>query len=92
MIAGRMHSAEIQTTSHQWRVAGGLASVTGLCRPESTARSPNLNSCNPSPRPRYLFDVYRAAARAHWVGQVIATSADAAIVTAAVEFRTDVKS
>jgi hypothetical protein len=41
------------------------------------------------PPPRYCWDVYRAAARSRWVGQVIATSADAAIEAAAVEFKTD---
>ena len=41
--------------------------------------------------PRYAWDVYRAAARAKWVGQVIATSADEAIEAAAAEYRTDAR-
>jgi hypothetical protein len=36
-----------------------------------------------------VWDVYRAAARARWVGQVVACSADEAIETAAVEFHTE---
>jgi hypothetical protein len=52
-------------------------------------RPSNDNSRNPPPMPRYAWDVYRAAARARWVGQVIAHSADAAIEEAAVEFNTD---
>jgi hypothetical protein len=35
--------------------------------------------------------VYRAAARARWIGRVIAHSADAAIEAAAVEFKTDIR-
>ena len=49
----------------------------------------NDNDANPPPPPRW--DVYRAASRARWVGQVIATSADEAIATAAVEFNTDIR-
>jgi hypothetical protein len=40
---------------------------------------------------RYAWDVYRAAARARWIGRVVAPSADAAIEAAAVEFNTDVR-
>jgi hypothetical protein len=40
---------------------------------------------------RYAWDVYRAAARARWIGRIIASSADAAIEAAAVEFKTDIK-
>ena len=40
---------------------------------------------------RYCWDIYRAAARARWVGQVVAATAEAAIEAAAVEFKTDVK-
>jgi hypothetical protein len=39
--------------------------------------------------PFYVWSVYRAAARARWIGQVVAASADAAVEAAAVEFRTD---
>jgi hypothetical protein len=38
---------------------------------------------------RYVWSVYRAAARARWVGQVVAGDADEAIEAAAIEFRTD---
>jgi hypothetical protein len=41
--------------------------------------------------PFYVWSVYRAAARARWIGQVVAASADAAIEAAAVEFKTDIK-
>jgi hypothetical protein len=41
--------------------------------------------------PRFAWDVYRSAARARWVGQVVAGNANEAIEAAAVEFRTDVK-
>jgi hypothetical protein len=40
---------------------------------------------------RWTWDVYRAAARARYVGQVIAADADEAIAAAAVEFRTDIR-
>jgi hypothetical protein len=43
------------------------------------------------PSPRNAWDVYRAAARARWVGRVIAADAHEAIEAAAVEFRTNVK-
>jgi hypothetical protein len=52
-------------------------------------RPANDNSANTPPLPRW--DVYRAASRARWVGQVVAISADAAIEAAAVEYRTDVR-
>jgi hypothetical protein len=39
----------------------------------------------------YCWDIYRAAARARYVGQVIAADADEAIESAAVGFRTDIK-
>ena len=35
------------------------------------------------------LDAYRTAARARWVGRVIAHSADAAVEAASVEFNTD---
>jgi hypothetical protein len=37
------------------------------------------------------LDIYRAAARARWVGRVIAPAVDAAIEAPAVEFNTDIK-
>jgi len=42
------------------------------------------------PMQRALWHIYRAAARARWVGQVVASNADEAIEAAAVEYRTDV--
>jgi hypothetical protein len=51
----------------------------------------NDNSQNAPPRLRYAWDIYRAAAPARWVGQVVAGNASEAIETAAVEFQTDVK-
>jgi hypothetical protein len=38
---------------------------------------------------RFAWDVYRAAARARWIGRVISSTADEAIEAAAVEFKTD---
>jgi hypothetical protein len=38
---------------------------------------------------RFAWDIYRAAARARWVGQVIASTAGEAIEAAAAEFKTD---
>jgi hypothetical protein len=52
-------------------------------------RPSNDNKQNAKPLQRYVFDIYRAAARARWVGQVVAPTADAAIEAAAVEFKTD---
>ncbi len=49
----------------------------------------NDNRRNAPPQQRYAFDVYRAAARARWIGRVIASDAAEAIEVAAVEFRTD---
>jgi hypothetical protein len=40
---------------------------------------------------RYTWNIYRAAARARWLGMVVASHANEAIEAAAVEFRTDVK-
>ena len=75
----------IQTTSLRWRLATGLANVADMKRP----RPSNDNAKNSPPLQRFAWDVYRAAARARWVGRVIASSADAAIEAAAVEFNTD---
>jgi hypothetical protein len=49
----------------------------------------NDNKRNAKPPPRFVFDIYRAAARARWVGRVVAPTADTAIEAAAVEFKTD---
>jgi hypothetical protein len=60
-------------------------------RLHTLARAANDNDPKAQPTPRYAWYVYRAAARARWVGQVVASSADDAIEAAAVEFKTDVK-
>jgi hypothetical protein len=54
-------------------------------------RAANDNDRRAMPRVRFAWDVYRAAARAKWVGQVIAADADEAIEAAAVEFRIDIR-
>jgi hypothetical protein len=54
-------------------------------------RLSNDNSRNPPYRQRFAWDVYRAAARARWIGQVIAADAEEAITAASVEFRADIK-
>jgi Ser/Thr protein kinase RdoA (MazF antagonist) len=58
-------------------------------RRDMHARAANDNKRNSPPLQRYAWDVYRAAARAKWVGRVIASTVDAAIEEAAVEFKTD---
>jgi hypothetical protein len=49
----------------------------------------NDNKRNAKPPPRFVFDIYRAAARARWVGRGGNDAADTAIEAAAVEFKTD---
>jgi hypothetical protein len=39
----------------------------------------------------YAWDVYRAAARARWIGRVVANDADGGIEMAAVEFKPDIR-
>jgi hypothetical protein len=51
----------------------------------------NDNQRKPQPMQRFAWDIYRAAARARWIGRVIASSADQAVEAAAVEFKTDIK-
>jgi hypothetical protein len=53
--------------------------------------SANDNKRNAKLTRRFAWDIYRAAARARWIGRVIASTADAAIEAAAVEFNTDIK-
>ena len=55
-----------------------------------TGRQRQQAGCEASPT--LCRSVYRAAARARWVGQVVASTADEAIETVAVEFRTDIRS
>jgi hypothetical protein len=54
-------------------------------------RAANDNKPGAQPSLRCAWSVYRAASRARWVGQVIASTADEAIEAAATEFKTDVK-
>jgi hypothetical protein len=54
-------------------------------------RAANDNTRNPPPTQFYVWSVYRVAACAWYVGQVVAGDADAAIELAAVEFRTDIR-
>ena len=56
--------------------------------PPRRPRIANDNSRNAKPLQRCAFDIYRAAARARWLGQVITSTADEAIEAAAVEFKT----
>jgi hypothetical protein len=56
---------------------------------QSSLRGANDNARNPPRMQLHAWDVYRAAARARWIGRVVASSADAAVETAAVEFNTD---
>jgi hypothetical protein len=51
----------------------------------------NDNQRNAPPMRRWAWDVYRAAAKARWVGRVEAPSASAAIEAAAVTFDTDIR-
>jgi hypothetical protein len=60
-------------------------------RRETAVQAANDNKPGVRPSLRYVWDVYRAAARARYVGQVIAADADEAIRAAAVEFKTDIK-
>jgi hypothetical protein len=55
-------------------------------RPTSTTDS------RPDAKPmQRAWNVYRAAARARWIGRVVASTADEAIKAAAVEFKTDAR-
>jgi hypothetical protein len=51
----------------------------------------NGNSRNRPFRQRYAWDVYRAAARMRYLGQIIAPDATEAIEAAAVEYRADIR-
>jgi hypothetical protein len=59
--------------------------------PRRQPRAANDNRADTKPAQRFMWDVYRAAARARWVGQVIAITSDEAVASAAIEFNTDVK-
>jgi hypothetical protein len=51
----------------------------------------NDNKRNAKPVQRFAWDVYRAASKARWIGRVEASTADAAIEAAAVEFDSDIR-
>jgi hypothetical protein len=53
--------------------------------PGHACRAANDNDPKAKTRPRYAWFIYRAVAKAWWIGQVIAHSADEAIEAAAVE-------
>jgi hypothetical protein len=55
---------------------------------ETPTQAANDNKLN-AKMVRFAWDVYRAAARARYVGRVIASTDREAIETAAVEFRTE---
>lgn len=59
--------------------------------PPRRSHSANDNRRNAPPMRRWAWDVYRAAAKARWVGRVEAPTAEAAIEAAAMEFDSDVK-
>jgi hypothetical protein len=69
------------------RQADDPANLPGMRRP----RPANDNNPNSPSLQRYAWDVYRAAARARWIGRVIAPNADAAVEAAAIEFNTGVR-
>jgi hypothetical protein len=68
----------------------GSVNLPGMKR-RTSPRGANDNCRNPAPMQRYTWDVYRAAARARWIGRVIASGADAAVEAAAIEFNTDAR-
>lgn len=81
------------TSTGNGTVAGSRREATAASprRRQPVTRAANDNKRNPPHRQRYAWDVYRAAATARYVGQVIAADAAEAIEAAAVEFKTDVK-
>jgi hypothetical protein len=90
---GRRATLGLRTS--QLRIGGAAVAVRPVWRHETprraALRSANDNSRNPPHRQRFAWDVYRAAARARYVGQVIAANADEAIEAAPVDYRTDTK-
>jgi hypothetical protein len=58
-------------------------------RRQTSDRAANDNKPGVTPSLRYVWSVYRVAARARWIGQVVASTADEAIEAAAVKIRTD---
>jgi hypothetical protein len=64
-MASGLRSAEIQKTSLRWRPATGPASLPAM-------EPANDKKRHAKPARRYVFDVYRAAARGRWISQVVA--------------------
>ena len=60
-------------------------------RREMPLRDANDNMPSVKPPLRYVWSVYRAAARMRWMAHVIASTADEAIEAAVMEFRVDIR-
>jgi hypothetical protein len=60
-------------------------------RQAAPAQAANDNKPDTMPVVLFAWDIYRAAARARYVGQVIAADAEEAIEAAAIEFRADIR-
>jgi hypothetical protein len=58
-------------------------------RRETPLRAANDNKLGVRPSLRYVWSVYCAAARARWIGQVVASTTDEAVEAAALDFKTD---
>jgi hypothetical protein len=69
----------------------GSANHASMKRPRTSPQSANDNDPDAKLPVRFVWDVYRAAARARYVGQVVAADADEAVNAAAVEFKTDIR-
>jgi hypothetical protein len=90
-----VHSADVPGTCHIVHTGPLVQSPSTISkkprqRREAPGRADNDNRPGDKPVVRFAWDVYRAAARSRWVGQVIAADATEAIEAAAVEFRADV--
>jgi hypothetical protein len=89
-VGGGVHSADVLGTDDIACVGplgqSRLMSRTPRQRREMATQAANDNKANTRPTVRFMWDVYYAAARSRWVGQVIAADATEAIEAAAVEF------
>jgi hypothetical protein len=52
-------------------------------------KPPSVNDNKRKQVRRFAFDIYCVAAKAQWIGRVIASTHDEAVEAAAVEFKTD---
>jgi hypothetical protein len=99
-----VHSADVPGTGYIARAwplgqSFGIMSKKPRRRRETPTQAAAANDNKPNAKPvvRFAWDVYRAAARARYVGQVIAADADEAIEAAAVDHpfeggvKTDIK-